>query len=87
MSSSLYVTIEISWFNLIRNVQLLFLKAFEEEFIFWLGDLDRSNQEEEECKTEIVKHKQQVEVLKQQLMLAGKYFKVKKFSVVSCWLD
>ena len=70
--------------NLIRNVQLLFLKAFEEEFIFWLGDLDRSNQEEEECKTEIVKHKQQVEVLKQQLMLAGKYFKVKKFSVVSC---
>ena len=42
-------------------------------FISWLGDLNRSNQEEEECKTEIVKYKQQIEVLKQQLMLAGKY--------------
>ena len=45
----------------------------EIKFISWIGDLNRSNQEEEEYKTEIVKYKQQIEVLKQQLMLAGKY--------------
>ncbi len=45
--------------------------VFEKPFFFCPGNLSRTSQEEEESKTELMRYKQQLELTKQQMMLAG----------------